>query len=138
MLANGTTFKYKKKGDPTYKDITDYLKEIPEMGIEPEKVENTPLNAKNKRYENGVGDAGELTYKFIYENGTDESVYRVMRKAQDSGEILSFQETLIDGTTTEFDGQVAVKRTGGALNGVVEVSLTITLGSDLVVTDPTV
>ena len=122
MLVNGTTLKYKKKGAAEYTDISEFLKEIPEMGIEMEKVENTPINAKNNRYENGIGDIG---------------VYRVMRKAQETGEILSFQETLIDGTTTEVDGQVMAKRTGGGKNGVMEVNLTITPCSDLIVTDPT-
>ena len=62
MLANGATLGYKKKG--AVGDYTDLpgLKEIPDMGTEPEKVENTDLNAKNKQYENGIGDAGEMTY----------------------------------------------------------------------------
>ena len=137
MLVNGTTLKYKKKGAAEYTDISEFLKEIPEMGIEMEKVENTPINAKNNRYENGIGDIGDLTYKFCYENESDSSVYRVMRKAQETGEILSFQETLIDGTTTEVDGQVMAKRTGGGKNGEMEVNLTITPCSDLIVTDPT-
>ena len=44
---------------------------------------------------------------------------------------------MIDGTTTEVDGQVMAKRTGGGKNGVMEVNLTITPCSDLIVTDPT-
>ena len=50
--------------------------------------------------------------------------------------MLDFQETLIDGTTTEFSGQVSVKRTGGGVNGVVEFNLSIALQSELKVTDP--
>ena len=108
------------------------------MGIEPEKVENTCLPDKNKQYENGIGDPGDLVYKFRYENTKEDSPYRVMRKAQDSGEVLDFQETLIDGTTTEFSGQVSVKRTGGGVNGVVEFNLSVALQSELAVNDPTV
>ena len=59
-----------------------------------------------------------------------------MRAAQNSGEVLSFKETLLDGTETEFDGQVSVKRTGGGVNGVIEFNLSISLQSDLKVTDP--
>lgn len=106
------------------------------MGIDPEKVENTCLTDKNKQYENGIGDAGDITYKFKYDNSKADCPYRVMRAAQDSGEVLSFQETLVDGTTTEFDGQVSVKRTGGGVNGVIEFNLAISLQSDLTVTDP--
>lgn len=135
MLANGAKLGYKKSGGATFTDLPG-LKEIPEMGIEPEKVENTCLTDKNKQYENGIGDAGDITYKFKYDNSKADCPYRVMRAAQDSGEVLSFQETLFDGTTTEFDGQVSVKRTGGGVNGVIEFNLAISLQSDLKVTDP--
>lgn len=136
MLANGAKLGYKKSGGSSYTDLPG-LKEIPEMGIEPEKVENTCLTDKNKRYENGIGDAGEMTYKFKYDNTSANSPYRVMRKAQESGEVLSFQETLIDGTKTEYDAQVSVKRTGGGVNGVIEFNLTMSVQSDIIVADPT-
>ena len=137
MLANGAKLGYKKSGASSFTDLPG-LKEIPEMGIEPEKVENTCLTDKNKQYENGIGDPGDLVYKVRYENTKEDSPYRVMRKAQDSGEVLDFQETLIDGTTTEFSGQVSVKRTGGGVNGVVEFNLSVALQSELAVNDPTV
>lgn len=136
MLANGAKLGYKKPGGSTFTDLPG-LKEIPEMGIEPEKVENSCLSDKNKQYENGIGDAGDLTYKFKYDNSKADCPYRIMRGAQESGEILSFQEKLVDGTTTEFDGQVSVKRTGGGVNGVIDFNLAISLQSDLKYTDPT-
>ena len=95
------------------------------------------MTDKNKQYENGIGDAGEMTYKFKYDNTSANSPYRVMRKAQESGEVLSFQETLIDGTKTEYDAQVSVKRTGGGVNGVIEFNLTMSVQSDIIVADPT-
>ena len=112
------------------------MKEIPDCGVEPEKVENTGLNDKNKQYENGIGDLGDMTYKFKYENGAATSAYRILRKAPESGKVLSFKETLKDGTTTEYDAEVSVKRTGGGVNGVVEVEAKMTICSDLKVTDP--
>lgn len=43
MLANGATLGYKKKGSTEdYTNLTG-LKEIPELGDDPEKVENTGL-----------------------------------------------------------------------------------------------
>ena len=53
-----------------------------------------------------------------------------------SGDTLSFKETLKDGTTTEFDGQVSLKRTGGGVNGVIEFTLNITVCSEIKITDP--
>lgn len=137
MLANGAKLGYKKSGGSTYTDLKG-LKEIPEMGVDPEKVENTTLADKVKQYENGIGDAGELQYKFKYDNRETDSPYRVMRAAQDTGETLSFQETLSDGTVTTYDAQVSVKRTGGGVNGVIEFTLTMALQSDLSVADPAV
>ena len=58
MLANGITLSYSEtKG--SYTKLVG-LKEVPEFGIEPEKVENTTLEDKVKKYEFGIGDAGEL------------------------------------------------------------------------------
>ncbi len=137
MLANGATLGYKEKegSSATYTDLPG-LKEIPDCGVEPEKVENTCLTDKNKQYENGIGDLGEMKYKFKYDNTQATSPYRKMREAQDSGKVLSFQEKLKDGTITEYDAQVSVKRTGGGVNGVIEFELTMSVQSDLKITDP--
>ncbi len=135
MLANGATLEYKKKGATTFTKLSG-LKEIPEIGVDPEKVENTTLEDTIKQYEMGIGDAGDVTYKFKYENTSENNPYRLMRVAEENGDILSFKETLKDGTTTEFDGQVSVKRTGGGVNGVIEFNLNIALQSNLTITDP--
>lgn len=139
MLANGAKLGFKKKNDTSATEFTDLpgLKELPDMGVEPEKVENTCLTDKNKQYENGIGDLGEMTYKFKYDNTGANSPYRVMRKAQDDGDVLTFQETLKDGTVTTYDAQVSVKRTGGGVNGVIDFELTMSVQSDLEFTDPT-
>lgn len=87
-------------------------------------------------YEMGIGDSGDITYKFKYDNTAKDSPYRVLRAYEASGENLSFKETLKDGTTTEFTGQVSVKRTGGGVNGVIEFDLNIALSSAFEITDP--
>ncbi len=138
MLANGATLGYKKRGSSEQYTILTGLKEIPELGEEPEKVENTCLADKVKQYEYGIGDAGELTYKFKYENKSEKSPYRVMRLAGANKEVLSFCETLTDGTKYEYDAQVAVKRTGGGVNGVMEWTLNMALQSEINVTDPVI
>lgn len=136
MLANGAKLGYKKKGSgEDYTDLTG-LKEIPELGEDPEKVENTCLSDKVKQYEFGIGDAGELSYKFKYENSSATSPYRVMRLAAATKEVLSFCETLPDGTKYEYDAQVSVKRSGGGVNGAMEWNLNMALQSEIKVTDP--
>lgn len=137
MLANGIKLGYKKKGSEpaTYTDLIG-LKEVPEMGAEPEKVENTCLSDTVKKYEYGIGDPGDLEFKFKYENKSATSPYRVLRAAADAKEVLSFQETFPDGTTFTWDAQVSVKLGGGGVNGVIDFTLKMALQSEISVTDP--
>lgn len=133
MLANGITLSFSEtKG--SYTKLAG-LKEVPEFGIEPEKVENTTLEDKVKKYEFGIGDAGELEYKFAYDNTTTTSPYRVLRKAADDKKKLFFEQTYPDGTKVNFEGQVSVKLGGGGVNSVIEFTLKIALQSELVFTD---
>ena len=123
MLANGATLEYKSKSVTSFAKLKG-LKEIPEIGVDPEKVDNTDLEASQKVYEMGIGDPGDITYKFKYENTETDSPYRILRAYEASGETLSFKETLKDG------------RTGGGVNGVIEFDLNIALASAFKITDP--
>lgn len=137
MLANGIKLGYKKKsGEPSsYTDLPG-LKEVPEMGDEPEKVDNTCLSDTVKQYEYGIGDPGDLEFKFKYENSSETSPYRVLRKAAEEKEVLSFQQTFPDKTTFTWDAQVSVKLGGGGVNGIIEFTLKMALQSKIAVTDP--
>lgn len=135
MLANGIKLGYSTEGKASYKDLVG-LKEVPEFGLEPEKVENTVLTDKVKKYELGIGDAGELEYTFKYENKSADSPFRVLRKLQDNKTLVNFQQTYPDGTTVSFAGQVAVKLGGGGVNGVIDFTLKVGLQSDLEFKDP--
>ena len=137
MLANGATLGWKKKSESgnTFKDLPG-LKEIPDMGVDPEKVDNTCLTDKNKQSENGIGELPDMVYKFKYDNTKADSPYRTMRKMAEDNEVLTFREKLADGSITEFDAQASVKRTGGGVNGVIDFDLGVTVQSDLKYTDP--
>jgi hypothetical protein len=136
MLANGATLAYKEKGGSgEYKNLPG-LKEIPEVGVTPEKVENTTLTDPFKKNEIGIGELPDMVYKFKYDNTSVDSPYRVLRQYQEEGKTLSFQETLKDGTVTEYDADISVKRTGGGVNGVIEFELTMLVQSDITITDP--
>lgn len=136
MLANGAKLYYKKTGAEAYAELTG-LKEVPELGEEPEKVDNTGLNDPVKISEFGIGDPGELQYKFKYDNSSSTSPYRVMRNAAADKEVLTFKEELPDGTTYEYDAMPSVKLGSGAVNGVLEFTLKMALQSEMGVTDPT-
>lgn len=136
MLANGATLSYKEKGASGDFINLPGLKEIPDMGTNKEKVENTDLAAQNMQYEYGIGDPGDITYKFKYDNTTADSPYRLMRTAEAANKVLTFQEQLSDGSITEYEAQVSVKRTGGGVNGVIDFELNMAIQSDFRYTDP--
>ena len=135
MLANGAKLEYHEKGSEAWIELVG-LKEIPDLGVEAEKVENTGLNDKNKQYENGIGDVGDMKYKFKNKNDSPTAVHRVLRTAAAENKVLEFKETLSDGSVTTYDAQVSVKRTGGGVNGVVETEVTMAVQSDFVYEDP--
>ena len=106
------------------------------MGVEPEKVENTCLTDSHKMYEMGIGDLPDMTYKFKYKNAASTDSYRVLRGLESAGTKAYFKEELKDGTTTEYQAQVSVKRTGGGVNGVIEFEATMLVQSAFTITDP--
>lgn len=136
MLANGITLHYGDDKSNITKLLSG-LKEVPEFGIEPEKVENTTLADKVKKYENGIGDGGDLEYKFKHVNSEDTDTFRIIRKAQESKKTLWFKQTYPDGTTVTFSGEPSVKVGGGGVNAVIESTVKIALSSDFEWTDPT-
>ena len=137
MLANGITLGYKTAGGGSSYSVLNDLKEVPELGADPEKVDNTRLKDKVKHYELGIGDPGDLAYKFAYENSGATSDYRVLRAFADSKETVSFEQTLPDGTKYHFDAQCSVKLGGGGVNAAMEFTLNLGLQSDIEVVDPT-
>lgn len=135
MLANGITLGMKKKGASTYTKLVG-LKEVPELGVDPEKVDNTVLEDKMKHSELGIGDPGDLAYKFKWENAGEDSAYRILREVADSGETVSFEQTFPDETKFHFDAQCSVKVGGGGVNAAIEFTLTLGLQTDIEVVDP--
>lgn len=135
MLANGITLGMKQGGASSY-TILEGLKEVPELGVEPEKVDNTCLSDKIKISELGIGDPGDLAYKFKWNNAGASNAYRALRTAADSGATVSFEETFPDGTKFQFDAQCSLKVGGGGVNAAIEFTLTLGLQSDIKVVDP--
>jgi len=136
MLANGTTLGYKaNSSDTSYTDLPG-LKEIPDMGAEAEKVDNTVLTDRHKKYDLGIGDLPDMVYKFKWDNSSASSPYRILKAAEEAGTALMFQEKMKDGTVTEFTAIPSVKRTGGGVNGVIDAEVTMVVQSDITMTDP--
>lgn len=129
MLANGITL------TADGQELNE-LKKVPEIGIDPEKVENTVLTDKIKKYELGIGDAGELEYTFKFLN-TPKSSYRILKEKEKAGKPVKFIQTYPDKTTVTFSGQIALKIGSGEVNGVIDFTLKVGLQSEIEIADGT-
>lgn len=134
MLANGITLGYAESGS-SYTNLTG-LQEVPEIGAEPEKVDVTTLADKTKKYEQGIGDYGDLEFKFKYENSKTTSPFRVLKEFEVSKKVIKFQMELPDGTKFKWDAQVSVKISGGTVNGLMTFTVTMTLASEVEIENP--
>lgn len=132
MLANGIKLEIKESS--AYVELPG-LKEVPELGADPEKVDNTTLADTVKINELGIGDAGDLAYKFKYENSASSS-YRKLRAIADAKTVAEFQQTMPDGTKYQFSAQASVKVGGGGVNAVIDFTLNLGLQSGITVVDP--
>lgn len=146
MLANGAKLYIATTGVDTVPatpasaaDIATELpgmKEIPDLGADPEKVDNTCLTDTLMQYELGIGDPGDMQYRFKLANNEATDSYRILRAAEAGGKIHPFKEVLKDGTTSIFYAYPTVKRNGGGVNAALDFTLALALQSAITVTDP--
>ena len=118
LSANSTKISYKTGSDDSavFKEL-EFLMEVPEFGGAPEKIDVTVLSDKVKKFVPGTVDLGDLVFKFLYDNSSADSSYRVLKGLADAGTAATFQLTYPDGTAHEFDAVPAVKMDAGTLNG---------------------
>ena len=137
LSANSTKISYKTGSDDSavFKEL-EFLMEVPEFGGAPEKIDVTVLSDKVKKFVPGTVDLGDLVFKFLYDNSSADSSYRVLKGLADAGTAATFQLTYPDGTAHEFDAVPAVKMDAGTLNGALTLSCTMVLQSDIKVTNP--
>ena len=134
ILTKGITLSYKKTGS-TYTEIAN-LQECPELGGTAENVEVTTLADGNKKYIKGIKDFGELAFKFLYDNSGAESNYRLVRGLEEAGSIVDWKVTFPDNTSFAFSGEVTTAIDSAAVNAALTFTATITLNSDIAVTNP--
>jgi len=133
--ANQTKFSYKESGN-AFIEIP-YLMEVPEFGGAPEKIDVTTLGDSVKKYIPGIKDYGDLVFKFLYDNSTATSNFRVLKKLEDAGATAAFQIQYPDNTAHQFDAIPSVKMDAGAVNGALTFSVSMLLQSDIKITNPT-
>ena len=131
MLANGIKIGYSTNGTTSYTDI-EGLQEVPDIGVEPEKVENTCLSDSVKQYEKGIGDAGDMEFKFKYTN----AVWKVLRGFESASKPTNFKVTYPDGASVSFSAEVSNKLGGGSVNDPIAITTSMALQSELTWADP--
>ena len=134
FTANNTKIYYKTTG-AEFTEL-EYLMEVPEFGGTPEKIDVTVLSDSVKKYIPGIRDLGDLVFKFLYDNTTATSNFRVLRGLADGGTVATFKLSYPDGTAHQFDAIPAVKMDAGSINGALTFSATMLLQSDITVSDP--
>ena len=134
LLTKGITLSYKGTGS-TYTEIAN-LQECPELGGTAENVEVTTLADGNKKYIKGIKDFGELAFKFLYDNSGAQSNYRVVRGLEEAGNVVDWKVTFPDNTSFAFSGEVTTAIDSAAVNAALTFTATITLNSDITVTNP--
>ena len=136
MLANGSKIYYaaNASSQPSsgWSNIPD-LKELPDIGADPELVDNTALGDSIKHNEMGIGDPGDMEFKFRYDNSGVNASYRVAKAL--SG-VKWFKVELFDGTTYCFKATPNVKVSGGGVNDPIEFVMSLALQSDIAIEDP--
>ena len=134
FTANNTKIYY--KSDAAEYTELEYLMEVPEFGGTPEKIDVTVLSDSVKKYIPGIKDVGDLVFKFLYDNTSATSNYRVLKGLADANAVATFKISYPDGTDHQFDAVPAVKMDAGSINGALTFSVTMMLQSDITVTNP--
>lgn len=132
MLANGITLGHSATAAGTYTKLAN-LKTVPDIGENKERVENSGLDATNREYEFGIGDTGELQYTFKFENTGTSGTFRKLRGMTG---LQYFEQTWPDGTKCQFPAYTSTTVSGGGVNSVVEITLTLAVAGSLTFVDP--
>lgn len=135
ILSKGIKLGYSASAGGTYTDIPD-LQEVPQLGGTAEKVDVTTLADGNYRYISGIKDFGDLEFKFLYDNTSETSNYRMVKKLEEAGDVSYFQVEFPDGTKFQFSGQVSSAIDSAAVNAALTFTATITLNSEITVVNP--
>ena len=122
MHGSGTT--------PTWSKLVD-IKEFPDIGSDPEMLETTTLSDKMKTFIMGIQNNEGMNFNANY----DKTDYQALKALEGKNEKYAvwFGGTVSGGTVTptgsegkfSFEGELAVHVTGGSVNEVRGMAITI-------------
>lgn len=135
LSANNTKMYYKRDNTDTSFTELEYLMEVPEFGGTPEKIDVTVLSDKVKNYVAGIKDYGDLVFKFLYDNSSETSNYRVLKALDAAQTLAEFKLEYPDGSSHTFKAVPAVKMDAGAVNGALTFSVTMITQGEVTAAD---
>lgn len=130
-ISTYKTFLMKKGSGSTYEKLVD-IKNFPDLGGEPDKIETTTLSDGARTYIPGIEDTDNLSFDANYTK-TDFTTLKALKGAEQDLAIW-FGGTESEGTVTptgsdgkfEFKGYVDCYVKGGDVNSAVEMSVVVT------------
>ena len=134
MAATSTYMTFLMKGtgtdSVTYTKLVD-IKEFPDLGGEPEKLETTTLSDRMQTYINGVQSLESMTFTANYDKDAYQTIYALRGQqvpyAVWFGGTESGSEVIPTGSLGKFSftGEIDVFVSGGGVNEVRNMSMTI-------------
>lgn len=130
-ISTYKTFLMKKGSGSTYEKLVD-IKNFPDLGGEPDKIETTTLSDGARTYIPGIEDTDNLSFDANYTK-TDFTTLKAL-KGTEQDLAIWFGGTESEGTVTptgsdgkfEFKGYVDCYVKGGNVNSAVEMSVVVT------------
>lgn len=130
-ISTYKTFLMKKGSGSTYEKLVD-IKNFPDLGGEPDKIETTTLSDGARTYIPGIEDTDNLSFDANYTK-TDFTTLKALKGTKQDLAIW-FGGTESEGTVTptgsdgkfEFKGYVDCYVKGGDVNSAVEMSVVVT------------
>lgn len=116
----GTTLKI---GDVTY----DEIKTFPALGGNPEQIESTSMKNHSQTFVPGVQAMEAMNFVFNW----DKSKFTALKAQEGSSEDLDYTLTFSDGTKNTWSGKHVVFINEGAVNGLIEFTLSVTPSTDI-------
>lgn len=130
-ISTYKTFLMKKGSGSTYEKLVD-IKNFPDLGGEPDKIETTTLSDGARTYIPGIEDTDNLSFDANYTK-TDFTTLKAL-KGTEQDLAIWFGGTESEGTVAptgsdgkfEFKGYVDCYVKGGDVNSAVEMSVVVT------------
>ena len=107
LASMGTLVKMKASGAAAYTEVPD-VREIPAFMGEAEQVESSCIADRNKTYEPGQSDPGDMAFKFAFTGMDAGSNWAMLRALQTTNAAASFQVVFPDESGFQWDAKVAL------------------------------